>query len=129
MGIPRQYEGHLKLDLGRVSEPSSTVTHCHRSLDPALKRGVLKFGHFHCRVAASERRPAFQGRSRQPNLPTRRTATDEMGNPNGVRDSSAAGAARVPEGGTKVPALKGRPTVKRRDAAAKQAFVCPTNII
>ena len=122
MGIP-----HLKLDLGRVSEPSSTVT--GQSLNPALKRGVLKFGHFHCRVAASERRPAFQGRSRQPNLPTRRTATDEMGNPNGVRDSSAAGAARVPEGGTKVPALKGRPTVKRRDAAAKQAFVCPTNII
>ncbi|PYV89847.1 MAG: hypothetical protein DMG05_12500 [Acidobacteria bacterium] len=29
---------------------------------------------------------------------------------------------------TKVPALKGRPTVKRRDAAAKEAFVCPTNI-
>ena len=172
MGIPRQYEGHLKLDLGRVSEPSSTVT--GQSLNPALKRGVLKFGHFHCRVAASERRPAFQGRSRQPNLPRRR-ATDEMGNPNGVRDSSAAGAAcsrfwdfggsdrhsclsksslkqlktgknaclylkcpiltaplarrGFPTGGTKVQALKGRPTVKRRDAAAKQAFVCPTNII
>ena len=27
-----------------------------------------------------------------------------------------------PTGGTKVPALKGRPTVKRRDAAAKPAF-------
>ena len=33
MGIP-----HLKLDLGRVSEPSSTVT--GQSLNPALKRGV-----------------------------------------------------------------------------------------
>src|SRR5436309_13173674 len=84
--------------------------------------GALEFGHFHCRVAASEGRPAFQGRSRQPNpIPSRR-ATDEMANLNGVRDSSAADAARVPDGGTKVPALKGRSTVKRRDAAAKPAF-------
>ncbi|PYV37717.1 MAG: hypothetical protein DMG06_27310 [Acidobacteria bacterium] len=45
-----------------------------------------------------------------------------MANLNGVRDSSAADAARVPDGGTKVPALKGRSTVKRRDAAAKPAF-------
>jgi hypothetical protein len=30
---------------------------------------------------------------------------------------------------TPVPALKGRPTVKRRDAAAKQAFVCPTKTL
>ena len=29
---------------------------------------------------------------------------------------------------TQVPALKGRPTVKRRDAAAKQAFLCLTNL-
>ena len=29
---------------------------------------------------------------------------------------------------TPVPALKGRPTVKRRDAAAEQAFGCPTSI-
>jgi hypothetical protein len=75
------------------------------------------FGHFHCRVAASEDRPAFQGRSRQPNPIPRRGATDEIANPNGVRDSSVADAARVPDRGTKVPALKGRPTVKRRDAA------------
>jgi hypothetical protein len=54
----------------------------------------LVFGHFHCRVAASEDRPAFQGRSRQPNPIPRRGATDEMANPNGVRRSSAARAAR-----------------------------------
>ena len=81
-----------------------------------------EFGHFHCRVAASEDRPAFQGRSRQPDPILRRGATDEMANLNGVRDSSAADAARLPDGGTKLPALKGRPTVKRRDAAAKLAF-------
>ncbi|PYV86072.1 MAG: hypothetical protein DMG05_20885 [Acidobacteria bacterium] len=66
----------------------------------------LKFGHFHCRLAASEDRPAFQGRSRQPNPITRRGATDEKANPNRVRDSSAADAARVPYGCTKVRALK-----------------------
>src|SRR5947208_15688263 len=33
--------------------------------DPALQQGVLKIGRFHCRVATSECRPAFQGRSRQ----------------------------------------------------------------
>src|SRR5207253_6600897 len=32
----------------------------------SLLRRELKFGHFHCRRAASEGRPAFQGRSRQP---------------------------------------------------------------
>src|SRR5437867_11613882 len=85
-------------------------------ISPALQRGVLEF---HCRVAASEGRPAFQGRSRQPNPIPRRGATDETANLNGVRDSSAADAASLPDGGTKVPALKGRPTVKRRDAAAK----------
>ncbi len=88
----------------------------------------LEIGHFHCRVAASERRPAFQGRSRQPNPIPRRRATDEMANPNGARDSSAADAARVPDDGNNVPALKGRPTVKRRDAAAKSAFLCPPNL-
>ena len=61
-------------------------------------RIYLEFGHFHCRVAASEGRPAFQGRSWQPNLLTRRRATDEIANPNGVRDSSAADAARIPVG-------------------------------
>ena len=61
-------------------------------------RIYLEFGHFHCRVAASEGRPAFQGRSWQPNLLTRRGATDETANPNGVRDSSAADAARIPVG-------------------------------
>jgi hypothetical protein len=65
-------------------------------IGPVLKHGDLEIGHFHCRVAASEGRPAFQGRPRQPNLPTRRRATDEMANPNGVRDSGAADAARIP---------------------------------
>src|SRR5439155_26666788 len=57
---------------------------------------ILEIGHFHCRVAASEGRPAFQGRSRQPNPFTRRRATDEIANPSGVRDSSATDAARIP---------------------------------
>src|SRR5206468_5246889 len=69
-----------------------------------LMNPFLEFGHFHCRVAASEGRPAFQGRSRQPNPLPRRGATDEMVNPNGVRDSSAA------------------------DAAAKPAVRCPANL-
>ena len=90
---------------------------------------LLEFGHFHCRLAASEGRPAFQGRSRQTNPKPRRGATDEMANLNGVRDSSAADVARLPNGGAKVPALKGRPTVKRRDAAAKPAFRGPANLI
>ena len=89
---------------------------------------ALEFGHFHCRVAASDGRPVFQGRSGLPNPIPRRGATDEMANLNGVRDSSAADAARLPEAGTKVPALKGRPTVKRRDAAAKPAFRWPANL-
>ena len=55
-----------------------------------------EFGHFHCRVAASEGRPAFQGRSRPPNPIPRRRATDEIPNPNGGRDSSVADAARIP---------------------------------
>src|SRR5207244_8232456 len=38
----------------------------------------------------------FQGRSRQSNPLTRRRATDEIANPNGVRDSSAADPARIP---------------------------------
>src|SRR5437879_4389153 len=55
---------------------------------PALKRATLEFGHFHCRVAASEGRPAFQDRSRQPNPIRRRGATGEMANLNGMRDSA-----------------------------------------
>ncbi|PYV90837.1 MAG: hypothetical protein DMG05_08975 [Acidobacteria bacterium] len=97
-------------------------------VQPLEFQRLPELGHFHCRVAASEGRPAFQGRSRQPNPIPRRGATDEMANPNGVRNSSAADAARVPYGGTKVPALKGRPMVKRRDAAAKPAFRCPANL-
>ncbi|PYV91734.1 MAG: hypothetical protein DMG05_06475 [Acidobacteria bacterium] len=89
---------------------------------PDVHAWALEFGHFHCRVAAPEGRPAFQGRFRQPNPLTRRRATDEIANPNGLGDSSAADAARIPYVGTKVPALKGRPTVRRRDAAAKQCL-------
>jgi hypothetical protein len=74
MGIPRQYEGHLKVDLGRVSEPSSTVT--GQSLNPALKRGVLKFEHFEEQFSLVAphpvRRPADdplpKGRGRDPRL-------------------------------------------------------------
>src|SRR5438270_13375503 len=106
----------------------SMTNTCHLGSSPLFPRGDLEFGHFHCRVAASESRPAFQGRSRQTNPIPRRGATDEMANLNGVRDSSAADAARLPNGGTKVPALKGRPTVKRRDAAAKIVFRCQANL-
>jgi len=62
---------------------------------------ALEFGHFHCRVAASDGRPVFQGRSGLPNPIPRRGATDEMVNLNGVRDSSAADGARFSGGGTK----------------------------
>src|SRR2546425_2849281 len=48
-----------------------------------LSAGALEFGHFHCRVAASEGRPAFQGRTQQPNPIPRRRATDEIANPTG----------------------------------------------
>src|SRR5207253_8440691 len=57
-----------------------------------------EFGHFHCRVAASEGRPAFQGRSRQPNPNTPSRSDGWDGNFNGVQDSSAADAARFPDG-------------------------------
>src|SRR5213594_5239500 len=102
-----------------------------------MNRGVMdvntsilfvEFGHFHCRAAASESRPAFQGRSRQPHPIPRRRATDEIANPNGGRDSSAADAARIPCVGHPGTGLE-RPAysqVPRR--GGEQAFVCPTNI-
>src|SRR5436309_2762162 len=44
--------------------------------------------------------------------------------PNGVWDSSAADAARIPYVGHQGTGLERRPIVKRRDAAAKPAFLC-----
>ena len=76
------------------ASPSKSV----RFSSPRASARGLEFGHFHCRVAASERRPAFQGRSRQPNPISRRRATDEIANADGGRDSSAADAARLPDG-------------------------------
>jgi hypothetical protein len=95
-------------------------------INPALKHGVLEFGHFHCRVAASEGRPAFQGRSRQPNLPTRRRATDEMANPNGGQDSSAADAARIPYVGHQGTGLE-RPAYSQAPRRGCETGLCVPN--
>ena len=88
----------------------------------------LEFGPFHCHGAASEVRPAFQGRSRQPNPLTRRRATDEIANPNGVRDSSAADAARIPYVGHPGTGLERLAYSQAPRRGGEQAFVCPTNI-
>src|SRR5206468_12770319 len=64
-------------------------TNLSQPRERALCARSLGFGHFHCRVAASERRPAFQGRSRQPNPIPRRRATDEIANPNGGRGAAS----------------------------------------
>ena len=89
---------------------------------------LLEFGHFHCRLAASEGRPAFQGRSRQSHPIPRRRATDEIANPNGGAGFKRRWRGAASRRGHQGTALKGRPTVKRRDAAAKPAFRCPANL-
>src|SRR5438552_14480563 len=97
----------------------------NRTDPPGRLTPSLDFGHFQCRVAASEDRPAFQGRSRQPNPLTRRRATNDIANPNGCEIQAPLTRRGFLPWVTQVPALKGRPTVNCRDAAAKEAFFVP----
>src|SRR2546425_29400 len=67
-------------------------------------------------------RPAFQGRSRPPNPIPRRRATDEIPNPNGVRDLSAADAARVAHAGHSGTGLE-RPAYRQAPRCGSQSGV------